>query len=54
MADLHLQVRPGTDAFLLAARKEKLAADFYDDWAGLYPPGPERELLRSLAKTEAG
>jgi rubrerythrin len=40
------------DAFLLAARKEKLAADFYEDWAELHPPGPERELLLKLADME--
>jgi rubrerythrin len=40
------------DAFLLAARKEKLAADFYEAWAGLYPPGPEQDLLRNLADME--
>jgi rubrerythrin len=40
------------DAFLVAARKEKLAARFYEDWAKLYPPGPERELLAKLADME--
>jgi rubrerythrin len=40
------------DAFLLAARKEKLAADFYENWAELYPPGPEQDLLRNLADME--
>jgi rubrerythrin len=40
------------DAFLLAARKEKLAAEFYENWAGLYPEGPERALLRQLAGVE--
>jgi rubrerythrin len=40
------------DAFLVAARKEKLAVKFYEDWAKLYPPGPERELLAKLAGME--
>jgi rubrerythrin len=40
------------DAFLLAARKEKLAADFYESWAAMYPAGPERELLQRLAEVE--
>jgi rubrerythrin len=40
------------DAFLLAARKEKLAADFYENWANLYPVGPERALLLKLADVE--
>ena len=40
------------DAFLLAARKEKLAVDFYESWAALYPPGPERDLLDGLAEVE--
>ncbi len=40
------------DAFLLAARKEKLAADFYESWASMYPEGPERELLHRLAEVE--
>jgi len=40
------------DAFLLAARKEKLAVEFYDNWAALYPPGPERDLLMRLAEVE--
>lgn len=40
------------DAFLLAARKEKLAADFYRNWAEIYPPGPERDLLEKLAEVE--
>jgi len=40
------------DAFLLAARKEKLAAEFYENWANLYPPGPERDLLLGLAGME--
>ena len=41
-----------TDAFLLAARKEKLAVEFYENWAKLYPGGPERELLLGLAEVE--
>jgi len=40
------------DAFLLAARKEKLAVDFYTNWAALYPEGPERTLLLQLAEVE--
>ena len=41
-----------TDAFLLAAKKEKLAVEFYENWAKLYPGGPERELLLGLAEVE--
>jgi DNA-binding response OmpR family regulator len=40
------------DAFLLAACKERLAVRFYEDWAKLYPPGAERELLDELAGVE--
>ena len=40
------------DAFLLAACKERLAVRFYEDWAKLYPAGPERELLDELAGVE--
>jgi len=40
------------DAFLLAACKERLAVRFYEDWAKLYPPGPERDLLEGLAGVE--
>jgi rubrerythrin len=40
------------DAFLLAACKERLAVRFYEDWAKLYPPGPERDLLDGLAGVE--
>jgi rubrerythrin len=40
------------DAFLLAARKEKLAADFYTNWADLCPPGPERDVLMKLSEIE--
>jgi rubrerythrin len=40
------------DAFLLAAQKERLAVAFYEDWAALYPEGPERELLLRLAEVE--
>ena len=40
------------DAFLLAARKEKLAVEFYENWAKLYADGPERELLLKLAEVE--
>jgi rubrerythrin len=42
------------DAFLLAARKEKLAVELYENWARLYPEGPERELLLKLADVERG
>ncbi|MEI6148922.1 MAG: ferritin family protein [bacterium] len=40
------------DAFLLAAKKEKLAVEFYENWARLYPAGPERDLLLNLAEIE--
>jgi len=40
------------DAFLLAACKERLSVRFYEDWAKLYPAGPERELLDELAGVE--
>jgi rubrerythrin len=40
------------DAFLLAAHKEKLAVETYENWAKLYPAGPERELLLRLAEVE--
>jgi rubrerythrin len=40
------------DAFLLAARKEKLAVEFYESWAKLYPAGEERDLLLGLAEIE--
>jgi rubrerythrin len=40
------------DAFLLAAKKEKLAVEFYENWAKLYPAGPERDLLLRLAEIE--
>ena len=40
------------DAFLLAARKEKLAVELYENWANLYPQGPERDLLLRLAEIE--
>ena len=40
------------DAFLLAANKEKLAIETYENWAKLYPPGPERELLLRMAQVE--
>ena len=40
------------DTFLLAARKEKLAVEFYENWAALYPEGAERELLLGLAEVE--
>jgi rubrerythrin len=40
------------DAFLLAACKERLSVRFYEDWAQLYPAGPERELLDELSGVE--
>ncbi len=40
------------DAFLLAAKKEKLAVEFYENWASLYPEGAERDLLLRLAEIE--
>lgn len=40
------------DAFLLAANKEKLAVEMYENWAKLYPAGPERDLLEGLAEVE--
>jgi rubrerythrin len=40
------------DAFLLAAQKERLAIALYQNWAQLYPPGPDRELLLSFAEVE--
>ena len=40
------------DAFLLAARKERIAVEFYEKWAGFFPPGPQRELLLGLASVE--
>jgi len=40
------------DAFLLAAKKEKLAAEFYENWASLCSPGQEREILLGLAGME--
>jgi rubrerythrin len=42
------------DAFLLAARKEALAVELYENWARLYPEGPERDLLLRLAGVERG
>jgi rubrerythrin len=42
------------DALLLAVRKEQLAAELYGSWAGLYPPGPEADLLRELSAIEWG
>jgi len=49
--DLTSDLTP-SDAFLLAARKERLAVDLYESWARLYPNGPERQLLTGLADTE--
>lgn len=40
------------DSFLLAAKKEKLAVEFYEKWADLYSQGPERDLLLNLAEIE--
>ena len=40
------------DAFLLAAQKERHAVRFYEEWASLYPAGPEKELLEGLAEIE--
>lgn len=42
------------DAFLLAANKERLAVDLYENWAKLYPEGEERRLLLHLANVERG
>ncbi len=42
------------DAFLLAANKERLAVEFYENWAKLYPEGAERQLLLQLAQVERG
>ena len=42
------------DAFLLAANKERLAVEFYENWAKLYPEGEERRLLLHLADVERG
>ena len=50
-ADVTADMGPA-DAFLLAARKEKLSIDFYESWASLYPAGPERDLLKQLAEVE--
>jgi rubrerythrin len=49
--DMTTELTPA-DAFLLAARKEKMAVEFYENWAALYGPGPERELLSGLAEVE--
>jgi rubrerythrin len=40
------------DAFLLAAKREKMAVEFYETWARLYPAGAEQELLLKLAEVE--
>jgi rubrerythrin len=42
------------DAFLLAANKERLAMEFYANWAKLYPEGEERQLLLHLSEVERG
>jgi rubrerythrin len=49
--DFSTDLKP-PDAFMLAACKERLAVRFYEDWARLYPPGPERDLLDELAGVE--
>jgi len=40
------------DSLLLAANKERLAMGMYENWAALYPAGPERDLLLRLAGIE--
>ena len=40
------------DAFLLAANKERLAMEFYANWANLYPKGEQRQLLLHLSEVE--
>ncbi|MFB3881061.1 MAG: ferritin family protein [Armatimonadota bacterium] len=40
------------DAFVLAARKERLATEMYRNWAALYQAGAERDLLLRLAEME--
>jgi rubrerythrin len=40
------------DAFLLAATKERLAMEFYANWADLYPEGEQRQLLLRLSEVE--
>ena len=42
------------DAFLLAANKERMAMEFYANWANLYPEGEERQLLLQLSEVERG
>jgi rubrerythrin len=42
------------DALLLAANKERLAMEFYANWASLYPDGEQRELLLHLSEVERG
>ena len=42
------------DAFLLAANKERLAMEFYANWAKLYPEGEQRQLLLHLSEVERG
>jgi rubrerythrin len=42
------------DALLLAANKERLAVEFYENWAKLYPDGAQRQLLLHLADVERG
>lgn len=49
--DFSAEMSPA-DAFLLAAQKEKLAVEFYENWAKLYPEGDERQLLLRLAEIE--
>ena len=49
--ELNIDLAPA-DAFLLAAKKEALAVQLYENWAQLYPDGPERDLLNQLAEVE--
>lgn len=51
LPDFSPEMQP-LDAFLLAAKKEKLSAAAYENWARLYPEGPERQLLFQLAQME--
>ncbi len=40
------------DAFLLAANKERLSMQMYENWSALYGDGTERDLLLRLADME--
>ncbi len=53
LADLHLQVRPGTDAFLLAALLGLIAQEGREDRAFLDAPhaGAEEVLRRRCARS---